>query len=204
MLNLKNIRLYLWLALNAAYLRSSRAQEMPKYSEVPFTNITHRTNLCSLSMKYVMGEIKLNDVLRGIELSVGINDYVPEFLSFNAEGALDTEKPGLFPILLDELARRAGFNWRNSYGRVLSPFHPLNEGRLVDGVPVTWTHVMVDAIERYDLLFAEWAHSLERKQKGIGFTTGWFDASIILIQGESQSIKPSHAFSFFLFSSLTL
>lgn len=195
---LKNNRMLLWLALSAAFLPSTMANERPKYSEIPFTNVTHRTNLCSLSMDYVMGTIELSGALKGLHLSVGINDNGEELAKWNDEGGLDVEKPGLLPILLDELASRAGFTWRNSYGKVLAPSHELNKGREIDGVPVTWDHILQDATDRYDIAFAQWAHSLERRQMGIGFTTGWFDASIILIQGEC--LRLSHAFNPFMYS----
>jgi hypothetical protein len=60
----------LWLALtSAAFLPSTMAKERPKYSEIPFTNVTHRTNLCSLSMDYFTGAIELSDALKGLHLT---------------------------------------------------------------------------------------------------------------------------------------
>jgi hypothetical protein len=181
--------LFLCFALNAAYFCPSTAQQTPKYSEIPFTNVTHRSKLCSINEKVISGEVELSKALQGLELAVGITDYSPEYMreyiKFNAEGGLDAETPGLFPTLLDELASRAGFTWRNSYGRVLPPYHPINEGRQINGVPISWDDVLIDAADRYDFVFAQWMQTLTRMQKGVGFaTTGCFDASTILIQGE--------------------
>ena len=56
---------------------------------------------------------------------------------------------------MDELARRAGFTWRDSFGLILPLHHELNKGRLVNVEPVTWMDILVDAVNRYDFTFAE-------------------------------------------------
>lgn len=89
----------------------------PRRNKRP-NNVTHRSKLCSINEKVISGEVELSKALQGLELALGITDYsteyMREYIKFNAEGGLDAETPRLFPTLLDELASRAGFTWRNS------------------------------------------------------------------------------------------
>jgi hypothetical protein len=58
----------------------------------------------------------------GGNLSVGVVDYEnPFFLNRNENGEIDIAYPGLFVEVMDELARRARFSWRDNYGIVLQP-----------------------------------------------------------------------------------
>ena len=165
------------------------AQQAPAYDKTPFTNDYHKTNLCGISKERGASGETLRNALQGLQLNVGIIDHQdPSFLNLvGVNATLDENDPGLFAVLLDELASRAGFTWRESFGQILPPHHELNEGRMVDdGVggkrPVTWTDILVDAVERYDFSFGEWVHNLHRRKLGIGFPEGWYDASTILIQ----------------------
>ena len=57
----------------------------------------------------------LADALRGLDLHPAI--AAAEYVVLDEDGRLDEDYPGLLPTLLDEIARRAGFRWRNSFGR---------------------------------------------------------------------------------------
>lgn len=172
----------------------TKAQQFPKFTTAQFTNTTHRTNVCDRHLQYVAGSLELRDALRGLNITVGVVDQLNDiFIRFDETGALKDENAGLFPVILDELAERAGFQWRNSYARVLPPYSDelANQN-------VTWTDIMLDAVYRYDFTFAEWAHSLERRKLGISFPAGWFDASIILVQSTHQQSDSTFEFSSFL------
>ena len=178
-------------------LNFARGQEPPTFPDQPFTNVTHRTRLCSINEKIISGEVELKYALQGLEITVGVIDHsVESFMRFNPEGGIDTDNPGLFPTLIDELARRAGFTWRNSYGRIFPPHHEVNEGRTKNGIPITWTDILVDAVDRYDFTFAEWVHNLHRRQLGVGFPAPWFDASTILVQASREKMPEFSATSF--------
>ena len=67
-------------------------------------------------------EIRLADALRGLNLSVAITQYTrpyeDKFFNLDAEGRVPLENPGLFVLIMDELASRAGFNWRNQFAAI--------------------------------------------------------------------------------------
>ena len=168
------------------------AQEKPAFDFTPFTGASRRTQLCDLNTLLVAGEVELKYALTGLNLTVGIIDHnLPEFMNFNEDGALDEENPGLFPNLLDELSRRAGFQWRNTFGQVMPPHHEINAES-----GVSWTDILVDAVETYDFSFGEWVHNLHRRQLGVGFPAGWFDASTILVQSSRFQRPEFHVLTF--------
>ncbi len=43
------------------------------------------------------------------------------YLNRNENGEIDTAYPGVFVEVMDELAVRAGFSWRENYGVVFQP-----------------------------------------------------------------------------------
>ena len=175
------------------------AQQKPVFSMIPFTNDTHKTPMCNMSRHILEQGIDLKYGLEGFQLSVGVvNHPNPAFLNLREEDeTIDPDEPGLFAVILDELALRARFTWRDSFGLILPPHHEINTGRTVDGHPITWTDVLVDAVERYDFTFAEWVHNTNRRQLGVGFPTGWYDASTILIQ-KSKYKRPEFLVTSFL------
>jgi hypothetical protein len=156
--------------------------QAPFYTTPQFSNITHRTNVCDRFLQYAKGEIEIRDALSGLELSVGVVDQPNElYLNFKEDGTIDEDDPGIFVLLLDELARRANFTWRDSYARVLPPNTTAN-------AMLTWTDVLVDSVNRYDLSFAEWVQSHERIGLGVFFPVGWYDTSTIFIRNTRAGV----------------
>jgi len=154
--------------------------EAPFFTTPQFSDVTHRTNLCSKYDEYVKsGSTEISELLKGLKLSVGIVDQPNDFffnlnrnnMSINDD---DDKGPGIFVVILDELAKRAGFTWRDSFGIISPP-----ENRDDDG---SWTDVLVDSVKMYDLSFAEWVHTNDRRAKGVYFPLGWYDTSTIIIQ----------------------
>lgn len=179
---------------------SANAQQAPKFSGEPFSSEKQKSNFCELSERIVDGQIDLKYALEGLSLTVGVIDHSnPSFLNLHEENnnSIDSDDPGLFAVLLDELARRARFSWRDSFGLIYPPHHEINQGRMVNGNPVTWTDILLDTIDRYDFSFAEWVHNMSRRNLGVGFPLGWYDASTIIIQ-RSQHQKPKFNVSSFL------
>ena len=86
---------------------------------------------------------------------------------------------GLFVVIMDELAARAGFSWRNTFAAI-DPIDPA-----VDG-DKTWTDMLVWEVAHFDIAADYWGRSEERMAKGVSFPTGWYDGSIIL----ATSITP--------------
>eukprot|EP00980_Cylindrotheca_fusiformis_P010161 scaffold2261_cov124-Cylindrotheca_fusiformis.AAC.9 len=144
-------------------------------------NITYRTHVCENFLEYAVGVADIRDALTGLNLTVGIVDQLNDvYIRFNEDGSINEESPGIFVVILDELARRGKFSWRDSFGRVLPPSHygvnPIN------GASYSWTDVLHNAVQSYDFSFAEWVHNQERRELGISFPVGWYDASTILVQ----------------------
>ena len=86
------------------------------------------------------------------------------------------DDPGCWIVILDELARRAGFSWRNSYG-IVRPFL----------MNVTADTVLPWTVNTYnDVSFAEWDRTIERMKLGVDFPMGFSDSSTILIARSSN------------------
>ena len=64
-------------------------------------------------------------------------------------------------ILMDELARRGRFTWRNSFGVIRDP---TNE---------TWTELLQWTVNTYDITADWWGQNLERMNLGVAFLTPW-------------------------------
>lgn len=163
--------------------------QAPFFTTPQFSNITHRTNVCDQFLVYAEGEVEIRDLLQGLELTVGIVDQGNDiYLRLNraTDNSILEEDPGIFVHILDELALRAGFTWRNSYALIAPPntasLNPLT------GNNYSWTDVLHDAVTRYDFSFAEWVHNQDRRKLGISFPVGWFDASTILVQNSVDRV----------------
>jgi hypothetical protein len=189
--------LFSTLFLLLSYLFSSISQEAPFYETPKFdTTDSHRTDLCERQQELYIGNLTLSDALKGLELSVVLTNYTSEgskpFFTLNSQGTIDPANPGLFAIILDELAERAGFSWRQSYGVVL-PIDPTTDGNK------TWSDLLTWEVEVYDISAGKWDRSIARMQQEISFPEGWFDSSMIMIHVDSGGSKDSlNIWSFFL------
>ncbi|KAL7566316.1 hypothetical protein ACA910_013639 [Epithemia clementina (nom. ined.)] len=177
------IHLYYILSLVLAAVRS---QEAPYYTIKKFAPVSYRQNICERQRQIFEDELALPQALQGLNLSVVFTNYKDAgskpFFTLNEAGVIDADKPGLFAIILDELARRAGFAWRKSYG-VVDPIDAVVDGNR------TWTDLLEWETQSYDVAFGKWDRSLDRIKKEINFPEGWYDASNILV--ESHNTKKS-------------
>jgi hypothetical protein len=158
---------------------------------------TYRTNICAQQQPLFEEQIELGDALRGLDLSVAITNYqgVPNeerfFALDDVTGGIRTSDPGLFVVILDELARRAGFRWRHSFAAI----RPLSAA--VDGNK-TWTDLLEWEIDHFDIAAEYWGRSEARMALGISFPKGWYDGSIILAQTKDTSNQDNSSFWSFL------
>eukprot|EP00978_Attheya_sp_CCMP212_P001917 scaffold3990_cov54-Attheya_sp.AAC.5 len=162
------------LFLLASYVIQSDSQERPSplYQTEQFNSSAFfRQNVCEFQKKYASGGILLENALQGFELRpvLRLNQYV-EF----KDGALGEEYPGLVAVILDEIASRGNFTWRNSYATLTPPI----AGR-------TFEELLEWSTETYDISINWWDKSNNRLQRGITFPTGWYDASIIMVGKKS-------------------
>ena len=135
--------------------------------------------------------VRLEDALRGMELRPFFVES-PYFELDPQTGAIDEVYPGLAAVIMDKLAERAGFQWRNSYSSAW--FEPTlqNSNR-------TWTQLLLWSTEAYDLSMDWWTFSLQRMSMGVTFPAGWYDGTTIMVAkvDRTDDDNKSDSFSFF-------
>lgn len=76
-----------------------------------------RQDVCDRQQAFAQGNVKLADALEGFQLRPILGET--QFFRLDPEtGGLNEEYPGLLVVILDEVARRAGFTWRDSYAAI--------------------------------------------------------------------------------------
>eukprot|EP00521_Asterionellopsis_glacialis_P006377 CAMPEP_0195283808 /NCGR_PEP_ID=MMETSP0707-20130614/2230_1 /TAXON_ID=33640 /ORGANISM="Asterionellopsis glacialis, Strain CCMP134" /LENGTH=540 /DNA_ID=CAMNT_0040343045 /DNA_START=123 /DNA_END=1745 /DNA_ORIENTATION=+ len=96
-------------------------------------------------------------------------------------GAIDENNPGIAIKILDELARRGQFQWRDSYGVLDTPKKDLNQ---------TWGGLLAWTVDTYDIMGDWFLRTTARLGDGIVFPEGWYDGSLIMVRksaGEETS-----------------
>jgi hypothetical protein len=148
------------------------AQELPFVSVPKFETFDssqprgYRTDVCDRQYQLIVGNVTLKKALEGLDLTVAITNYPSptenELFSLDpvTGGIKEGDDPGLFVVLLDEVARRAGFRWRNSYVAI----DPLTAD--VDGNK-TWTDLLQWEVNHFDIAADYWARSQERMAMGV-------------------------------------
>lgn len=139
-------------------------------------NITHRQSVCDRYEMFNNGEIELKDALDGVEIRPLVGAYDGAFFNYDPENGIDREYPGLAATIMDELARRGKFTWRNSFGVYYNP----------SDYNHSWSAVLLWGIDTYDLIVDWWAVSIERMQLGVVFLKEWQDSSIMLIKKKQK------------------
>ena len=61
----------------------------------------------------------------------------------DGEGRLDDDNPGILPDIMDHIAGRGKFRWRESYGVGLTPG--------TDGTNATFTEILSWGLDNYDV-----------------------------------------------------
>jgi hypothetical protein len=133
-----------------------------------------RTNVCQQQEMLFNGTVALPDALRGLNLTVSFTNYqagkeVDFFTLVN-----NTVQSGYYTVIMDEVARRAGFSWRNSFG-VYTPRDQLDGNK-------TWMDILLWAIATYDISVEKWAQTVDRMAMGASFPTGFWDSSVVLAE----------------------
>lgn len=173
----------------------SVAQQSPSIFVEKFNKtVSYRTNVCERQRMLWNNAIELPDALRGLNLTVTITNYpyANENAFFTlANNQIDEGDPGLFAVILDEVARRAGFEWRNSFG-VAAPLNATTDG------DKTWTDILEWGVETFDISMEKWGRSVDRMSRGISFPAGWYDSSVVLVEqyDDSQSQRVVNLWSF--------
>jgi Ligand-gated ion channel len=178
------------LILSSITIFTTYAQESPSIFVDKFdTSQSYRTNVCERQRLVSNGSIAFSDALRGLNLTVVITDYqtgtVDDAFFSLKDGKIQALYPGLLAVILDEVASRAGFSWRNTFATV-SPLDPIND------VNKTWTDILLWGVEVFDISAEVWGKSAARMSKGVSFPMGWYDSSLVLVEnfrpGQSREV----------------
>ncbi|CAJ1947335.1 unnamed protein product [Cylindrotheca closterium] len=136
----------------------------------------YRQNVCDRYRAFQNETVELKDALRGMKLNVLMGAYNGSYFNYDNEHGINAAYSGIAASLMDELARRAGFTWRSSFGIFTDPRGAaFNE---------TWTDVLAWGVESYDLNVDWWASNVERLNLGVAYTKPWYDSSVILVGKE--------------------
>jgi hypothetical protein len=96
---------------------TSKLLSYPKYTLVPLNySISYRQDICDRQRAFHNGSVTLKDALGGLDLTVFFLNGVDSLGVSNSDGStpFDSKEPSI--RVLDALAERAKFTWRNSYG----------------------------------------------------------------------------------------
>merc|ERR1711862_613968 len=86
-------------------------------------------------------------------------------------GTIPERNPGIMVELLDEVASRAGFSWRNSF----------SSAAFSDTGFETYSELLQWSTKNYDISADYWDRSLERIRLGISFPKAWFINDVIMV-----------------------
>jgi hypothetical protein len=176
--------LLLWISISTIVV----AQQKPfvtiprfQYNYIPegYNTSIFRTNVCDRQQLLYQGQIDLRSALKGLNLSVAITNYqVPnedKFFTLSSDGGINETDPGLFVVILDEIAKRAGFEWRYTY-TAIDPIDSMIDGNY------TWTDLLLWELHHFDISADYWGRSTERMGRNVAFPKGWYDGSVVLVQ----------------------
>ena len=140
-------------------------------------NVNHRTNMCEYQELYNNGTVALGDALRGAAITVALSNDI-DFVNYdNNTNQLNSSDPGLMVELLDEIARRGGFTWRDTFTM---------ERRITVKDDETWTDLLLWSIDTFDVSANWWLSIPSRISSGTLFPKGWKDSNLIIIARQDE------------------
>ena len=173
--------LFLLLTLTSTSVNGQLGGEKIFFTTKQMTpNVTHRQNVCERYHLFRNGTIELKDALEGMKLHVLMGNYQGAYFNYDDEFGINPTNPGIAADIMDELARRGKFTWRDTFGVFYDPAgSSYNE---------SWTDLLVWGTDVYDVNVDWWAKNLDRMNLGIAFLKEWYDSSIILITKEEPIV----------------
>ena len=192
----RSIRTICVMSVLLLHQHTCSSQESPMIGATKFDYSTsYRTNVCERQHLLYNDTIQLRDALQGLNLSVYITDFSnkPDDIMFqlSQEGTIPENNPGIMAVILDELAKRAGFTWRNRFGSGTG-INTAEDGNKTFGDLLIWS------TDTYDISAGWWYQTNERKAQGISFIEGYYDTSMILVSKTKKKtdflsfLKPFH------------
>lgn len=162
------------------------SQEKPFFNTTMYAkNITHRQNFCPLHRNVTLGLVSRKDALKGMNLHTALYDY-----QLNEYDEINPTNPTIGIRIMDALAQRAEFNYRNTYGVIKLPNK--TDGEDYDD-QLDWL------LNVYDITADYFMNTVERKSRGVIYpASGWFDASTIMVR--KKDIDNDEDFTLWSFS----
>lgn len=173
-------QLFLLLSLLLASASSSDLVAPIDREQLSPGNISYRNNLCERQLLVDNGTLALPLALSNLDISVHLMQWTPLHVRHsNVDGSLDKDNPGILVNVMDRIATRGDFSWRDSFGVGLTPGNANNNA--------TFSEILDWALETYDVSVGEWRNSVGRKGAGFVFPLGIADASIVMVQKASAT-----------------
>ena len=152
----------------------------------------HRTNVCDRQRRLWNGTIELPFALEGLNITAVVTNYQHadnNKLFTLVDNKIVQDNPGLFAVVMDEVARRGRFEWRNSFA-VADPLNSDTDGNK------TWTDILVWGVTVFDVSIEKWGFSLDRVSKGVSFPEGWWDSSVVFAERKAKQERAVNLWSF--------
>jgi len=133
------------------------------------TSVNHRQSFCEEQTKFNDNGVDLRHALKGknVNTAVGLDT---SFVNLDSDGSINPEDPGLLIVLLDEVARRGEFSWRETFVIEYPP---------IDGE--SWLDLLLWSVDTYDISANWWFNTPQRLSLGVSFPRGWYDGSLSII-----------------------
>lgn len=148
LVSLPAVLLLVCLLVSNAVAQQKPVAEVKRFDE----DVFFRTDVCDRQIQLYQNSLEIANALRGLNLSVAMTHYTKPYedklFNLDSDGKIPVDRPGLFVIIMDELASRAGFNWRDSFV-ALEPVDPETDNR-------TWTDMLEWSINTFDISVDNW------------------------------------------------
>jgi len=138
-----------------------------------------RQNVCDRYLQFSRGQVELRYALEGLQLhtAAGKSQFFRtqgDNSLYHEDTAIDPKNPGLLAVLLDELAFRGRFTWRDAFAVYDGPGDK------------SWTELLCWTIENFDVSADWWVESLGRLKAGGMFPHGWCRSDFILVAATTE------------------
>jgi len=160
------------LILISLVLQLAEGQEAPAITTRAYTNVTYRTNFCPLHAKVENENMERKNALSNMNISVALFEY-----QLNADGLIDDEDPAIGIKIMDEIARRGNFRWRNNYGVLAEESYT---GNYTFDTALDW------GTSAYDVIGEWYFVTTKRLARGLIFPDSWYDGSLIMVQKKKK------------------
>ena len=173
----------------------AKAQE----SSIPNLNVLDdqldfRTPVCDRLQLVLQNEVSIPLALKGLNLSLATIAETPatanERFRLTSEGTIDPKLGGYIVDVMDEIAARGQFEWRNTFAAFSRRSRPAN---------ATWDDVLRWQVEKFDISAFNWARTTRRLSQLITFPEGWNDRSTIIVQKKEESSNKKKELNFLSF-----